>query len=306
MDVREGWVESQGHRLAYLAVNEHLAHEGEPAIVFIHGVLASVNFWLNCVPPEYAKNRAWYSLSLPAHHPSTAPEDFKLGDVDDEWFFRIMSGALKDLLGEQKAILVGHSTGGFCALNLAAHNAQNLVGVVSVAGFYRGQWGGVEGLLLQLASLGKWARGLFGFNIAVSQQSTFVRRRFAELLAHDRKAFRQNPLSRQMLEDIEPDTVAHCPDALFTLFHGIASLDIRDRLRRVSIPCHVFFGTDDPVVPVKQSRTLRNDIPGARSVEFRGVGHMPFLEDTGEYFKALTQSLDQIREQVSHHELSGI
>jgi hypothetical protein len=44
MKAREGFVEVEGHRLAYLAVNEHLARADEPAVVFIHGVLASVNF----------------------------------------------------------------------------------------------------------------------------------------------------------------------------------------------------------------------------------------------------------------------
>ncbi len=59
MKVKEGFVESEGHRLAYLSVNEHLADENEqPAIVFIHGVLASVNFWRDCVPPSFKEGRA--------------------------------------------------------------------------------------------------------------------------------------------------------------------------------------------------------------------------------------------------------
>ena len=77
MKVREGFVESEGHRLAYLAVNEHLAGENEePAIVFIHGVCTLINFWCDCVPSSFKESRAWYSLSLTAHHPSTVPQDF--------------------------------------------------------------------------------------------------------------------------------------------------------------------------------------------------------------------------------------
>jgi hypothetical protein len=70
MRVREGFVESQGHQLAFLAVNEHLlAGEKKVAVVFIHGVLASINFWRHTVPPGLKENSPWYSLSLPAHHP---------------------------------------------------------------------------------------------------------------------------------------------------------------------------------------------------------------------------------------------
>ena len=109
MKVKEGFVQSHGHQLAYLAVNEHLAGDDDPAIVFIHGVLASVNFWRDCVRPGFREGRAWYSLSLPAHHPSTVPRDFKPDDVDEAWFFDVMNGALKELLGDRKAIVVGHS-----------------------------------------------------------------------------------------------------------------------------------------------------------------------------------------------------
>ncbi|MCB1153197.1 hypothetical protein KDL45_06065 [bacterium] len=91
MKVSEGFVESEGHRLAYLAVNEHLSAQSEqPAIVFIHGVLASVNFWRDCVPPSFQEGRPWYALSLPAHHPSSVPEDFSSKQVNDAWFFRVM------------------------------------------------------------------------------------------------------------------------------------------------------------------------------------------------------------------------
>jgi hypothetical protein len=44
MKVRQDFVDIEGHRLAYLAVNEHLAHPEQPAVVFIHGVLASVSY----------------------------------------------------------------------------------------------------------------------------------------------------------------------------------------------------------------------------------------------------------------------
>ena len=294
MKVKEGFVHSHGHQLAYLAVNEHLAGDDDPAIVFIHGVLASVNFWRDCVPPGFREGRAWYSLSLPAHHPSTVPRDFKPDDIDEAWFFDVMNGALKELLGDRKAIVVGHSTGGFCALNLAIHHAPNVVGIVSVAGFHRGVWGGVEGLLLKLAGLGAWAKPLFVSNIRVSQWSHFVRRTFAAMLAHDRKAYRSNPLSQRMLENIEPNTCGQDPAALFVLFNGITRLEIADHLHRIEMPCYILSGSHDPVVPTEQSQRLAGDIPGAKSVVFENVGHMPFIEDPDACASALERAISDI------------
>ncbi|MCA9311212.1 MAG: alpha/beta hydrolase [Phycisphaerales bacterium] len=280
-----------------MAVNEHLASEDEPSIVFIHGVLASVNFWLDCVPPGFKEERAWYALSLPAHHPSTVPADFAPEQVDERWFFDVMNGALRELLGDRKAIVVGHSTGGFSALNLAIHQAPNVLGIVSIAGFHRGRWGGVEGLLLKLAGLGAWTKGLFVSNIALSQRFNWIARLFASLLAHERKAYRASPLSQRMLDNIGDDTRQQDPAALFPLFRGIASIEIADELHRIQLPCYIFAGTHDPVVPAEQSLLLAGRIPGAKTVAFHNVGHMPFMEDTDAYFAALEQALDEMTDQ---------
>jgi pimeloyl-ACP methyl ester carboxylesterase len=294
MQIREGFVESEGHRLAYLAVNEHLASEQQPAIVFIHGVLASVNFWRDCVPPGFKHDRAWYALSLPAHHPSIVPADFAPEQVNAQWFFDVMNGALRALLGDKKAIIVGHSTGGFSALNLAIHQAPNVVGIISIAGFHQGQWGGVEGLLVKLAGLGRWAKGLFVANIALSRRSRFIQRVFASLLAHNPRAYRASPLSQQMLDNIRPNTQQQDAAALFPLFNGISRLEIADQLHRINIPCYIFAGTHDPVVPAEQSLLLAGRIPHAKTIVFRNVGHMPFMEDTAAYVAALEQALTDI------------
>ncbi len=295
MKINEGFVESEGHRLGYLSVNEHLLNTSEqPIIVFIHGVLASVNFWRDCVPPSFKEDRAWYSLSLPAHHPSTVPSNFKPEQINEQWFFNVMNGALKTLLGDKKAIIVGHSTGGFAALNLAIHHAPNVLGVISVAGFHRGNWGGIEGLLLKLAGLGNWAKILFIANLSLSRQSRLIQRFFAKSLAHDRKAYGSNPLSLRMLDNIHPNMSQQRYSDLFTLFNGISRLEIADQLRQISIPCYIFAGTHDPVVHAKQSLLLSSEIPNAKTVFFHNVGHMPFIEDTSNYFSALENAISNM------------
>lgn len=298
MKVREGLVESEGHRLAYLAVNEHLnSNNDQPAIVFIHGVLASVNFWRDCVPSSFKEERAWYSLSLPAHHPSTVPDDFAPEQVNEAWFFRVMNGALKELLGDRKAIIVGHSTGGFVALNLAINHAPNVAGIISVAGFHNGKWGGVEGLLVKLAGLGKWTKGLFVANLSLSRPSNFMQSMFASLLAHDSKAYRANPQSAKMLENIRPNVNGQDYSALYSLFRGIASLEIVDQINKIRIPSYVFAATHDPVIPASQSLSIVSDIPNGQSVIFRNIGHMPFIEDRDNYFSALEKALEQLSKQ---------
>lgn len=301
MKINEGFIESEGHRLGYLSVNEHLLNQSDqPMIVFIHGVLASVNFWRDCVPPSYKEDRAWYSLSLPAHHPSTVPSNFKSEQVNEQWFFNVMNGALKALLGDKKAIIIGHSTGGFTALNLAIHHAPNVMGVISVAGFHRGDWGGTEGLLLKLAGLGNWAKSLFVANLSLSRTSRLIQRFFANSLAHDQRAYGANPLSQRMLDNIQPNISQQSYSDLFPLFNGISRFEIADQLGEINMPCYIFAGTHDPIVPTKQSRLLSSKIPNAKTVVFQNVGHMPFIEDTDNYFSALEDAITCIIKQSTY------
>ena len=299
MKVREGFVEVEGHRLACLAVNEHLARADEPAVVFVHGVLASIHGWWDAVPADFRDNRAWYALSLPGHYPSTVPADFNAGQVDEAWFYRVMEGALVQWLGGRQAVLVGHSTGGFAALNLAIHQSPQVAGVVSVAGFHRGHWGGVEGRLLTLASYGRWARPLFALNLAVARRSKWVQRIFASLLAHDSRAFLRSPGGRSFIRNIRPDIERQDAAALFYLFNGISKVEIGHRLGEIRVPCHIFAGTHDPVVPAAQSLLIAATVPHARTEVFRDVGHMPFVERAEQYFSALERAITDIT-QHSH------
>jgi len=297
MKVREGFVESHGHRLAYLAVNEQLASEDQPAIVFIHGVLASVNFWRDCVPASFRDQRAWYALSLPAHHPSTVSEGFASQVLDEQWFYDITQGAIAALLGSRKAIVIGHSTGGFCALNLAIRQAPNVIGIVSIAGFHNGNWGGVEGLLVKLAGAGSWAKGLFAVNIWLAKKSAFVQRLFASLLAYDRHAYLASPLSQKMIDNIRANVRSQDSSALFYLFRGINRLEIAEQLNDIAIPCYLLAGTHDPVVPAEQSLLLAGVIERVKTVVFRNVGHMPFMESTEVCTAAIEGAVNDIASQ---------
>ena len=294
MEIKEHFIESESHHLGCLSVNEHLSSKtDEPAIVFIHGILSSINFWLDIVPDSFKEDRAWYSLSLPSAHPSKVPDDFSLEHVDEDWFHRVMNGALKKLLGDRKAILIGHSTGGFCAINLAINKSPNVIGFISVAGFHSGKWGGVEGLLVKLAGMGKWTKGLFIANLALSKIK-IVQRIFSTLLANKYKVYWTSVLSEKMLNNIKPNIMNQDFAVLFPIFNRVGNFEIKDRLSEINVPCYIFAGTHDPVISAKQSVVLMGEIPNAKAVSFYNVGHMPFMEDTEAYLEALENAIEDL------------
>lgn len=299
MKSRELRISFEGHELAVLAVNEDI---DEPAIIFIPGVMAPVNFWLSCLPEPVREHRRWYSISLPGHHPSSVPANYKPEDVDENWFNRLYQAVIKQLVGSEKVIVVGHSTGGFSALNLAANNFEQLLGIISVAGFYQGQWGGIEGQLVKLAHLGKWAKPLFIFNLWLSRLFKPVQRYLAGLLAYDRKAFFASPLTQKMLTEIQDNMQKQNLAALFPLFNRIPDLDIEAKLSRITVPTVLMAGTHDPVISAAQSLQLAAEVPNAYLVVFNNAGHMPFMERTEQFNRELQQALSQILATVASHE----
>ncbi|MBL4876663.1 MAG: alpha/beta hydrolase, partial [Cohaesibacteraceae bacterium] len=288
---RELHISFEGHELAVLAVNEDI---DEPAIIFIPGVMAPVNFWLSCLPESVREHRRWYSISLPGHHPSTVPESYQPEDVDEDWFNRLYQSVIQQLVGTEKVIVVGHSTGGFAALNLAANNFESLLGVISVAGFYQGKWGGIEGQLVKLAHLGKWAKPLFIFNLWLSRLFKPIQRYLAGLLAYDRKAFFDSAITQRMLDGIQDNMQDQSLAALFPLFNRIPDLNIEDKLAEISVPTVLMAGTHDPVISAAQSLQLAAEVNEAQLVVFNNAGHMPFMERTEQFNRELLQALTTI------------
>jgi len=290
MTIRDLRICFEGHEIAVLSANEHI---DEPAIIFIPGVLAPVNFWLACLPEAILQNRRWYAISLPGHHPSKVPNNYKPEDVNEAWLNRLYQSVIFQLEGDNKVVLVGHSTGGFSALNLASDNVMDILGVISIAGFFEGRWGGVEGQLVKLAGLGKWAKPLFQLALSISRRTPLLQAYLSSLLAHDQTAYNESPVTPKMLAEIQHNMQTQDLSALFPLFNRISDLNIFPKLSAINIPVTIMAGSHDPVISPTQSLRLAGAIEQANLVIFDRAGHMPFMERTQQFNYELCQSIEQ-------------
>jgi pimeloyl-ACP methyl ester carboxylesterase len=66
----------------------------------------------------------------------------------------LLAEAIRQLVGDRPVTLVGHSTGGFAALGLAANRPDMARRVVSIAGFGHGRWTGALGFCQRAVRLG--------------------------------------------------------------------------------------------------------------------------------------------------------
>ena len=291
MKITEYIVPVQGHQFAVQATNEDI---NTPAIIFIHGVLASYKFWNEVLPIEIREQRRWYSVSLPGHFPSKIPEQDHSEPIDEQWFIDYIDKIVKYLVPNESYILVGHSTGGFAALNYATSQPRNLLGVVSIAGFYQGNWGGIEGALVKLAGLGSWTKPFFTLNLALGRLTLPIQKWLSAKLAYDKKSYYASKLTDKMLKCIQPLMKQQKLSNLFPLFNRINTLNILPQLKDISVRTFIIAGNKDPVISAEQSLILASNIADAKVIAFDQVGHMPFMEREKEFSLELIKAIQQI------------
>ena len=63
----------------------------------------------------------------------------------------------------------------------------------------------------------------------------------------------------------------------------------RPRLADIRVPVLVFHGTDDAILPIDHGRAMAREIPGARLMEVKGMGHI--VSQTSRYWDAFADAL---------------
>lgn len=276
--------EVKGHHLVALGFNTHL---NTTPIIFIHGITASVNSWTLGSPPILA-NHPWYSLSLPGHYPAEFPPNFKTDALTPELIARLLATAVSQLTRSQPAIIVGHSTGGFAALAIAAQYPELVAGIVCISGFVQGSWNSALGLLQKLASNGRLSQAIFNANFSMMARSKKYYRQGIGLDAKDKQIVFNHPEFEAFITINHPDVQMLSAQAMSIWFQKMRQTDITDWLPRITAPSLVMFGDSDPIVPPTQGETIAAGLSHCQKIIFPGVGHLPTAECSEAYQKGLT------------------
>lgn len=288
-------IDIEGHRIVASAFNEE--KDGIP-VIFIHGITTSINFWEAIQTPIFKENFRWYSLSLPGHYPARLPIEFRKESLTEDMLAQVLMTAIREIVNEEKIILVGHSTGGFAALNIAARNPEIIAGVISISGFAQGKWKGALGMLQKLARFGPIGRVLFKTNLKILGSYRFIYRIGVGLYANDRRAMNSFPGFESTLDLVYPDAQQLDRNAMIPFFNRLPDIDISQLLPNVTSPTLVLAGDRDPIVPPEQSRLISERVPNAELVLLEGSGHLPMFERPVEYNRAITEWVQKIMQSL--------
>ena len=240
---------------------------GDEVILFIHGLGAAWQTWLENLP-FFARTHRVIALDLPGFGRSQMPKD----DISIEFYGQIVVEFCQ-ALGLEGITVVGNSMGGFIGAELAIkapERVERLV-LVSAAVFWQ-EYRRAKPLM----SLAKMTEAGVGEVVAKSQGAMTSRPR-ARALGLALGGFRYPHLLDRELQ-VELLRTCKRTKGFVPALHGLGTYPLRDELQRISCPTLVVWGMHDPLVSVRHAHDMADLIPNARKVIYERTGHVPMLE----------------------------
>ncbi len=268
----------KGHTARIHGVDLHWIEEGSgPALVLLHGLGDSHQTWSKVVP-ALARTRRVLVPDVCGHGLSGRPD----ATYSLDWHARIFGTWLKELEIEE-ADVVGHSYGGGIAqwMLLDPHHRVRKLGLVSAGGLGR-----EVTLALRLAAM--------PFVVEHMGQPFMATGTFIALQAAIRGIYSTRELVRLSLTNGRRGTARafarSVRDVIDLSGQRKGFYHYAHELRRVP-PIGLFWGEDDPVIPISHAIDAARLIEGASFARFAKCGHYPHRERPGTFVDALEEFL---------------
>jgi pimeloyl-ACP methyl ester carboxylesterase len=231
------------------------------AVVFLHGYTGSGKDWTNQVAVLSPHYRA-ITVDCRGHGRSGAPtseQDYSIKISSEDVY------ALLNKLGIDKCCLVGHSMGGFMALQFALDHPELVRGLVLVD-TSSGEFERAPGFAELRAKLDELARDE-GMEAAFEYDSANNPMRIERYKKHPE----QREIAHRKMLQTSVDGYIYVARS-FGKWEPVTS-----RLGEIDVPTLIFWGDEDGPF-LKPSEILRDSIPTAELITVTGVGHSPHEE----------------------------
>ncbi|MFB7447692.1 alpha/beta fold hydrolase [Streptomyces sp. NPDC056194] len=236
----------------------HVCQDGPrdaPALLLLHGSASSTRSWDPMVPLLTGSHRV-IRIDLPGHGRSAEPDDRSYAVPDQAG--RV--GAVLERLGVERAVVVGHSSGGVVATALAEHRPDLVTALALV-----NTGPGLDAFIApEPASTGslQWP------------PSDEQLRHFAST-AVSREGYR---IPEELLDDVREMTLHTFTATMQATRSYLEQRALPARLTALGKPLLVLFGEDDRRWRSSSAADYRA-VPGAEVELLPGLGHSPLIED---------------------------
>jgi len=269
----------ENHLIPTLA--NYVQHGSGTPVIMIHGLAASLHDWDDLVPELSENGYASYALDLLGHGDSPRL-DSRAYQMD--WIFEHFSSWMKSLKLTEPAVLIGHSLGGYVALEYARRVSAWTRGLILVNPFYtRSQ---LPVLLRNTYSHAKWS------SLIVGRTPEWLFRFFVDLssVATGHSIGSIHSLPEKIRAQTALDFRRTAP-GVYHLPNGIA--DLTQYLPGISTPSLVVWGDRDQTLNTASFPRLVNGLPKARA-EVLHAGHVPHQSHAPDFNRIVMNFLKEL------------
>jgi pimeloyl-ACP methyl ester carboxylesterase len=184
---------------------------------------------------------------------------------------------------------------GFAALSTAIYYPEVVAGIVSIAGFAKGQWTGALGFSQWLVRRGPTGCTIFKRIYKLGGSYPAIFRMYWQAYVSDHASLLKNSPFKGVTDCMLPHFRKLDMDALVSYFAMMPETNITPDLSKISVPTCLIVGDKDPIVPPQQSATIARKVTSAKLAVIKGSGHLPFFERPVEYKKAIETWLTEFQ-----------
>jgi len=257
-----------------------------PLLLVMHGGLGMDHHYLRPWLDPLAARAELVYYDHRGNGASAEPDDWSAVDIgswaDD-------AEGLRQHLGREKMVLLGHSYGGFIALEYALRYPDRLTGLMLCGA-------GPNLHHVELAMANAAARGtpeqMATLEVALGQPSPddaaaaaawrgILSLYFERPHPEFEEAFFRTTRFRHRAQNR-------------SLIDCLPGFDVSDRLGEIRVPTLILQGAGDWILPPEPCSTLLGAIPGSRTVIFERSGHLPFVEEPDRFLAVVQDWLAEL------------
>ncbi len=263
----------------------HTLGQGRP-IMFMHGGLGvDHTFFLPWLEP-LAEDFQLIFYDHRGNGRSERPESLE-GVTHDTW--AADADALRQYLGLDKIVLLGHSYGGFLCMEYALRYQEHLAGLIPLCtspDFNHSE--------VVLANAKARATPEV-YEVAVSGLSSSFKTdaEFGQFMGTIMPLYFKDAEYVKKMPKSEPynySTAAYN----YSFAKCLPVYSVVNQLDQIKVPTLVISGVDDWITPAEQGERIHQGIPGSELVIFENSGHMPFIEEQEAFLKLIKEWVNKL------------
>jgi pimeloyl-ACP methyl ester carboxylesterase len=252
-----------------------------PPVILVHGIAASLHDWDDLIPDLTRSGYASYALDLLGHGDSPKPES-PAYHVD--WLYEHFSHWMRSLHLTEPAVLIGHSLGGYIALEYARRVSAWTRGLILVNPLYS---------RLQLSPFFRRShtrRNLKG--MIAGNTPKWILRAFVNLasILMDTGSGAAHSLPERVRAQTALD-YARTAAGVYNVPNEIG--ETPDFLRQITAPSLVIWGDRDKTLLASSFPKLVEAMPRANGKFFR-AGHVPHQSNVKEFNETVLEFLHEL------------